>query len=146
MSEDKGVVKVFKEFREFIVRGNAIDLAVGVIFGAAFGKIIDSLVKDVIMPPIGMLAGKVDFTNLFVVLQEGKSAGPYSTLDAAQKAGAVTMNLGLFINVVVNFIIIAFALFMMVKAVNKMRKPVEAPAAGPTEVDLLTEIRDALKK
>lgn len=139
--------RMLKEFKEFIARGNVIDLAVGVVIGAAFGKIVDSLVKDVIMPPIGLLLGKVDFTNLYLVMKEGPTAGPYASLDAAQKAGAVTLNYGLFIQNIVSFVIVAFAIFLLVKAVNRMRRPAEAPAAPePTaEAKLLTEIRDLLK-
>lgn len=116
---------MLKEFREFAMKGNVIDLAIGVIIGAAFGKIVDSLVKDVIMPPIGKVLGGVDFTNLFVTL----GGGPYPSLKAAQDAGAATLNYGLFLNAVINFLIIAFALFMVVKAVNaaKRREAVAAP-------------------
>lgn len=128
------------EFKKFAVRGNVIDMAVGIIIGAAFGKIVDSLVKDVIMPPIGLLLGKVDFTNLFVVLKDGVAqAGPYVSLDAAQKAGAVTLNLGLFVNALISFTIVAFAVFILIKAINelqaKMLKQEEAEEAKkePTE-------------
>lgn len=103
------------------MRGNVIDMAVGIIIGAAFGKIVDSLVKDVIMPPIGLLLGKVDFTNLFVVLKEGVTAAPYASLDAAQKAGAVTLNVGLFVNALISFIIVAFAVFILIKAINELQ-------------------------
>ncbi|MCB5194809.1 large conductance mechanosensitive channel protein MscL [Deefgea salmonis] len=141
---------MFKEFREFAMRGNVIDLAIGVVIGAAFGKIVDSLVKDIIMPPLGFLMGKVDFTNLFVTLADGKVAGPYLTLKAAQDAGAVTMNLGLFFNSLLSFIIVAFAIFMLVKAINKMNRskpaPEATPAVTPEDIMLLREIRDALKK
>jgi large conductance mechanosensitive channel len=116
---------MLKEFREFAMKGNVVDLAVGVVIGAAFGKIVDSLVKDVIMPPIGRLLGGVDFSNLFVAL----SGGPFPTLKAAQDAGVATLNYGLFINAVINFLIIAFALFMVVKAINTMRR--EEAAAPP---------------
>ncbi|WP_348944695.1 large conductance mechanosensitive channel protein MscL [Chitinibacter sp. FCG-7] len=141
---------MFKEFREFAMRGNVIDLAVGVVIGAAFGKIVDSLVKDIIMPPLGFLIGKVDFTNMFVTLVEGtKVAGPYETLKAAQDAGAVTLNFGLFINSMISFTIVAFAIFLVVKAMNKMKRE-EAPAPvvveTPEEIALLREIRDSLKK
>lgn len=124
-----------------------VDLAVGIIVGAAFTSIVDSLVKDVIMPPISLLAGKVDFTNQFIVL---KGEGGYATLDAAKKAGAVTLNYGPFLNQLINFIIVAFAVFMLVKAVNRLRRqqpePVpEAPPAPTREELLLTEIRDVLK-
>ncbi|MGL6039957.1 MAG: large conductance mechanosensitive channel protein MscL [Deefgea sp.] len=140
---------MFKEFREFAMRGNVVDLAVGVVIGAAFGKIVDSLVKDVIMPPLGFLIGKVDFTNMFVTLADGKTAGPYNTLKVAQDAGAVTMNLGMFFNSLISFIIVAFAIFMVVKAMNKLNRKTETPAEAPVtpeEVVLLREIRDALKK
>ena len=141
---------MLKEFREFAVKGNVVDMAVGVIIGAAFGKIADSLVKDLIMPPIGMALGKVDFANLFVVLKPGTSAGPYLTVDAAQKAGAVTFNYGVFINTCLSFVIVAFTVFLLVRAINRLKreeaqKPAEPPAT-PEEVALLREIRDALKK
>ena len=103
---------MLKEFREFAVRGNVVDMAVGIIIGAAFGKIVESLVKDVIMPPIGLLLGKVDFANLFVVLKAGAQTGPYLSVEAAQKAGAVTFNYGLFINAIIAFVIVAFAVFL----------------------------------
>jgi len=141
---------VLKEFKEFAVRGNVVDMAVGIIIGAAFGKIVDSLVKDVIMPPIGLLLGKVDFANLFVVLKQGAQAGPYLSVEAAQKAGAVTFNYGVFVNTVISFVIVAFAVFLLVRAINEMRrkeeqKPAE-PAATPEEITLLREIRDAVRK
>src|ERR1700694_2931933 len=104
--------RMIKEFREFIMRGNVIDLAVGIIIGAAFGRIVDSLVKDLIMPPIGLLLGNVDFANMFVVLKQGVVPGPYLTVDAAQKAGAVTLNYGVFVNQLVAFVIVAFAVFL----------------------------------
>nr|WP_305066886.1 large conductance mechanosensitive channel protein MscL [Jeongeupia sp. HS-3] len=139
---------MFKEFKEFAMRGNVIDLAVGVIIGAAFGKVVDSLVKDVIMPPLGFLIGKVDFANLFLTLAQGKVPGPYATLDAAQKAGAVTLNLGVFINTMISFTIVAFAIFIVVKAMNKLKReePAAPAAATPEDVQLLREIRDLLKK
>ncbi|GHD58420.1 large conductance mechanosensitive channel protein MscL [Jeongeupia chitinilytica] len=139
---------MFKEFKEFAMRGNVIDLAVGVVIGAAFGKIVDSLVKDVIMPPLGFLIGKVDFANLFLTLSDGKIPGPYASLDAAQKAGAVTLNFGVFINTMISFIIVAFAIFLVVKAMNKLKReePAAAPAPTPEDVQLLREIRDLLKK
>ena len=138
---------VLQEFREFAVRGNVVDLAVGVVIGAAFGKIVDSLVKDVIMPPVGLALGKTDFTNLFVVLKAGAAPGPYPTLDAAQKAGAVTLNFGLFLNTIVSFVIVAFAIFLLIKAINALKRKQEAAAKEPPEeVKLLREIRDALKK
>lgn len=109
------------EFKKFAMRGNVIDMAVGIIIGAAFGKIVDSLVKDIIMPPIGLLLGKVDFTNLFVVLKSGMPAAPYVSLDAAQKAGAVTLNVGVFINALISFLIVAFAVFILIKAINELQ-------------------------
>jgi large conductance mechanosensitive channel len=139
---------LIREFREFAIRGNVVDLAVGVVIGAAFGKIVESLVKDVIMPPIGLALGRVDFSNLFLVLKDGMPTGPYGTVDAAQKAGAVTLNLGLFINTLIAFMIIAFAIFMLVKLVQRLRRKheQEAPKEPTEEVLLLREIRDALKR
>jgi large conductance mechanosensitive channel len=141
---------MLREFREFAMRGNVVDMAVGIIIGAAFGKIVDSLVKDVIMPPIGVLLGKVDFSNLFFVLKQGTTAGPYLTVEAAQKAGAVTFNYGMFINTLISFVIVAFAVFLLIRAINRLRRKEEekpaAPPAPPEEVALLREIRDALKK
>jgi len=138
---------MLKEFRDFAVRGNVVDMAVGIIIGAAFGKIVDSLVKDVIMPPIGLLLGKVDFSNLFVVLREGAAAGPYVSVEAAQKAGAVTFNYGVFVNTVISFTIVAFAVFLLIRAINRLKRQEEKKAAPtPEEVVLLREIRDSLKK
>jgi len=141
---------MLKEFREFAMRGNVVDMAVGIIIGAAFGKIVESLVKDVIMPPIGLLLGKVDFSNLFLVMKEGAAPGPYLSVDAAQKAGAVTFNYGMFINTCISFIIVAFAVFLLIRAINRLKRKAEetppAPAATPEDVLLLREIRDALKK
>lgn len=141
---------MLKEFKEFAMRGNVVDLAVGIIIGGAFGKIVDSLVKDVIMPPIGMVLGNVDFSNMFLVLKEGsKAAGPYETLKAAQDAGAVSINFGLFFNVVISFLIVAFAVFLLIKGINRMKREEAAapaePAPTPEEVVLLREIRDSLK-
>lgn len=130
---------MWKEFKEFIMRGNALDLAIGIVIGAAFGAIVNSLVKDIIMPPIGLALGKVDFTNLFWVISSGdKIPGPYATLVDAQAAGAVTFNYGLFINTLVSFIIVAFAVFLVVKGINKLRRAAErkkevAPAAPTTK-------------
>jgi large conductance mechanosensitive channel len=121
---------MFKEFKEFAMRGNVVDMAVGIIIGAAFGTIVKSLVSDVIMPPIGLLLGNVDFANLFVVLKAGTTAGPYASLADAQAAGAVTINYGFFINTIISFLIVAFAVFMMIKQMNRMKK--EAPAAAPS--------------
>lgn len=124
---------MIKEFKKFIMRGNVIDMAVGIIIGAAFGKIVDSLVKDVLMPPLGLLIGKVDFSSLFVTLRAGaKNPGPYESLPAANAAGAITLNFGLFINNIVSFLIIAVAVFMLVKFVNKLsEKDTPAPEVKP---------------
>ena len=120
--------KMIQEFKEFAMRGNVVDMAVGIIIGAAFGGIVQSLVNDVIMPPIGLLLGRVDFSNLFFVLKEGATAGPYPSLVSAQDAGAVTMNIGVFINTVINFLIVAFAVFFLVRGINTLkRKEEEAP-------------------
>jgi large conductance mechanosensitive channel len=141
---------MLKEFKEFAVKGNVLDMAVGIIIGAAFGTVVKSLVADVIMPPIGLLLGGVDFTNIFVTVQAGSVPGPYETLAAAQEAGAVTVNIGVFANEVVSFTIVAFAVFMLVKSFNKLKAEEEAapPAAPPepsAEEKLLGEIRDLLK-
>lgn len=112
---------ILKEFRKFAMRGNVLDMAVGIIIGAAFGKIVDSLVRDVIMPPLGILLGKVNFANLFIVLKNGELPPPYISIDAARKAGAVTMNIGDFLNTVVSFVIVAFAVFILVKTVNTLK-------------------------
>jgi large conductance mechanosensitive channel len=123
-------MNIAKEFREFILRGSVIDMSVGIIVGAAFTKLVDSFVNDILMPPIGMLLGRVDFSNLFLTLKDGSSPGPYHTLELAQKAGAVTVNLGLFINVLISLVIVGAAVFMLVKALNRMRRP--APEAAPS--------------
>ena len=140
---------MLKEFRDFAIRGNVIDLAIGVIIGAAFGAIVSSLVDDVFMPLIGLVLNGIDFTNLFVVLSNPKNV-PVTSLAAAKDAGVATLNIGLFINAVVKFVIIAFVLFLVVKAVNSMKEKQEAaPAAPPPpteEVVLLTQIRDSLRK
>jgi len=122
---------VLKEFKEFAMRGNVVDMAVGIIIGAAFGTIVKSLVSDVIMPPIGLLLGNVDFSNLFVVLKQGAAAGPYASLAEAQAAGAVSINYGAFINTLVSFIIVAFAVFLVIRGINKMKRQKEEPAAEP---------------
>ena len=123
---------MLKEFKEFALKGNVVDMAVGIIIGAAFGTIITSLVNDIIMPPIGMLLGGVDFSNIFLLLKNGAPAGPYASLADAQAAGAVTMNFGLFINTLISFLIVAFAIFMLIRMINQMRREEEAPAAEPT--------------
>ena len=139
---------MLEEFKKFAMRGNVVDMAVGIIIGAAFGKIVDSLVKDLIMPPIGLVLGKVDFSNLFVVFREGAAAGPYISVEAAQKAGAVTFNYGLFINTVISFLIVAFAVFLLIRAMNRVKaaEPPPAPPATPEDIVLLREIRDALRR
>jgi large conductance mechanosensitive channel len=126
---------MFKEFKEFAVKGNVMDMAVGIIIGSAFGTIVSSLVKDVLMPPLGLLLGGVDFTNIFAVLKEGKAAGPYATLADAQAAGAVTINAGVFLNAVVSFLIVAFAVFLMVRALNRLRRAEAAPPPAPSTKD-----------
>ena len=126
---------MFKEFKEFAMKGNVLDMAIGIVIGGAFGTIIKSLVSDVIMPPIGLLLGGVDFSNLFSVMKVGDPAGPYAALADAQAAGAVTVNYGLFINNIISFLIVAFAVFMLVKVVNNMRREEEAPPAEPTTKD-----------
>ena len=136
---------MLKEFKEFAVRGNVIDLAVGIIIGAAFTTVVNSLVKDIIMPPIGYIMNGIDFSNFFFVLK----GDAYPSLKAAQDAGAVTVNYGVFINACINFLIVAFAVFILVKQVNRFRKqeaaaPAEPPAPTTSE-KLLMEIRDALK-
>jgi large conductance mechanosensitive channel len=136
---------MLKEFKEFALRGNVVDMAVGIIIGAAFGKIVTSLVNDVVMPPLGLLTGKVDFSQLYWNL----TAADYPSLTAAQAAGAATVNYGLFINAVLNFIIVALAVFLLVRAMNRLQrkaeeKPQESPKAS-AEVQLLSEIRDVLK-
>jgi large conductance mechanosensitive channel len=123
---------MIKEFREFALRGSVLDMAVGIIIGAAFGAIISSLVSDVLMPPIGLLLGRVDFSNLYIVLTAGKVAGPYASLAAAQQAGAVSLNYGLFINKVISFLIVAFALFLVIRSMNKMKRKAEAVPVEPT--------------
>ena len=140
-------MSLYSEFKTFAMRGNAIDLAVGVVVGAAFTSIVNSLVKDIINPPLGLLLGGIDFSNFFVVL---RGTGTYPTLKAAQDAGAVVLSYGLFVNAIINFIIVAFAIFMIVRQINRMTAPkvVEAPAEPPPPADviLLREIRDLLAR
>jgi large conductance mechanosensitive channel len=126
---------MLKEFREFALRGNVMDMAIGIVIGAAFGTIISSLVADVIMPPIGLLLGGVDFSNLFILLKAGAPAGPYASLADAQTAGAVTINYGIFINAIISFLIIALAIFLIVRLINKLKREEEAPPAEPTTKD-----------
>ncbi len=136
---------MLKEFKEFAIKGNVIDMAVGIIIGAAFGKIVNSIVNDVIMPPIGLLMGKVDFASLFINM----SGQPAASLADAKKAGLATLNYGVFLNTIIEFIIVAFCVFLLVKQINRLKKEAPpAPAAPPepsAEVKLLTEIRDSLK-
>src|SRR6266851_5297634 len=137
---------MWREFRDFAMRGNVIDLAVGIIIGAAFTTIVNSLVNDLIMPPLGLLIGGVDFTNFFVTLK----GGSYPTIEAAKTAGAVTMNYGLFINAVIRFVIVAFAIFILVKQINRLKAEEPAaepapPSEPPRQEVLLAEIRDLLK-
>ena len=135
------------EFKEFAMKGNVVDLAVGVIIGAAFGKIVDSIVKDLIMPVVGKVLGGLDFSNYFIKLSEGPAGIP-QTYEALTKAGVPVFAYGNFITVAINFIILAFIIFMMVKQINRLKKeaPPPAPAAAPEDVVLLREIRDALRK
>lgn len=126
---------MLEEFKKFAVKGNVVDMAVGIIIGAAFGAIVGSLVSDVLMPPIGLLLGNVDFSNLFMVLKEGKTLAPYATVAAAKEAGAVTLNYGMFVNTIVNFLIIASAIFFVVRGINNLKKKEEAPPAVPTTKD-----------
>ncbi len=123
---------MLKEFKEFAMRGNVIDMAVGIIIGAAFGGIVNSLVSDVIMPPIGLILGNIDFSNFFLVLKEGKVAGPYDSVAAAKAAGAVSLNYGVFVNTIVSFLIVAFSVFLLVRSINKLRRKEEAPPVVPT--------------
>lgn len=123
---------MFKDFKEFAMRGNVVDMAVGIILGAAFGTIVKSLVDDVMMPVLGLMVKGVDFSNLFVLLRAGQPAGPYTTLAAAQSAGAVTLNAGVFMNAVISFVLVAFAVFLMVRGMNKMHKKQAAPAVPTT--------------
>lgn len=134
---------MLNEFKQFIARGNVLDLAVGIIMGAAFTSIVNSLVKDIIMPPIGKITGGLDFSNIYINLSEGT----YATLKAAQDAGAATVNVGLFLNQVLNFMIVAFAVFMIVRQANRFKKQEDAkPVELTASEKLLTEIRDLLKK
>lgn len=146
------MAKLISEFKEFIIKGNAVDLAVGIIIGGAFGAVVQSLVKDVIMPPIGLLMGGVDFSDVKIKLADGHKAGevnPITHLTLTKDMEPVTINIGLFINTLISLVIIGFAVFMVVKVVNTLRrekpKPDAAPPAPPEDIRLLTEIRDALK-
>lgn len=123
---------MLEEFREFALRGNVVDMAVGIIIGAAFNSIVRSLVDDVLMPPIGWLLGGVDFSNLFILLKGGAPAPPYASLSDAQAAGAVTINYGVFINSVISFLIVAFATFLLIRSINRLQREEEAPPPEPT--------------
>jgi large conductance mechanosensitive channel len=142
---------MLNEFKEFAAKGNMLDMAVGIVIGAAFATIIGSLVNDIIMPPIGLALGGVDFSEFFRVLKAGDPAGPYATLAAAQEAGAVTLNWGIFVNSLITFLIVAFALFMVIKGFNRMKREEEetpepeAPPEPSAEETLLAEIRDILR-
>jgi large conductance mechanosensitive channel len=127
--------KMFKEFREFALKGNVVDMAVGIIIGAAFTSVVNSLVADIIMPPIGLMLGNVDFTNLFLVLKEGRFPAPYNSLAAAKASGAVTFNYGVFINSVISFLIVSFAVFVLVRNINRLKREETAPSAAPTTKD-----------
>ena len=133
---------MIKEFKDFISKGNVLDLAVGVISGAAFGKIVASFTSDVLMPPVGLLLGKVDFSNLFINL----SGKPAETLAAARAAGLPTLNYGIFFNAIIDFLIVGFVIFLVVKQANRFKAPAPAPAGPTKDQELLTEIRDLLKK
>ena len=122
---------MLKDFKEFVMRGNVVDMAVGIVIGAAFGAIVTSFVADVIMPPIGLLLGNVDISGLFAVLKEGKVPGPYETLAAAKAAGAVTLNYGVFFNTIMSFLIVAFSVFLVIRNVNRLKRKEEAPAPAP---------------
>jgi len=141
---------MLKEFKEFAMKGNFVDMAVGIVIGAAFGTIVKSFVDDIIMPIVGVFTGGVDFSNMFAVIKDGSEGATYATLEAAKEAGAVTINYGLFINAMVTFVIVAFALFMVIKGMNAAKKAEEEAPAEPAEpsdeAKLLAEIRDALAK
>jgi large conductance mechanosensitive channel len=124
-----------KEFKEFAMRGNVVDMAVGIVIGASFSTIVNSFVADIIMPPIGIFLGNVDFSSLFVVLKDGKMPGPYDSLVAAKAAGAVTLNYGVFINTILSFLIVAFAVFLLIRYINRLKRKEEAPAAEPATKD-----------
>jgi len=139
---------MFREFKEFALKGNLVDIAIGLTMGVAFGALVGSFVADIFSPPLGLLLGGADFANMFVVLREGtKAAGPYASVAAAKEAGAVILTYGVFINALINFLIVAFVMFLIVKAMNKLKTPAAVAPAGPTpDQQLLTEIRDLLKR
>jgi large conductance mechanosensitive channel len=123
---------MLKDFKEFIMRGNVVDMAVGIVIGASFGAIVSSFVADIIMPPIGILLGNVDFSNLFTVIKEGTAPGPYATHAAAKAAGAVTINYGTFFNTIISFLIVAFSIFLLIRNINSMKRKEEAPPPAPS--------------
>jgi large conductance mechanosensitive channel len=138
---------MLKEFKEFAMKGNLVDMAVGLTLGVAFGALAASFVADIFSPPLGLLLGGADFSAMFAVLREGAIPGPYASIEAATEAGAVTLNYGRFINAAINFLLIASAMFIVVKAMNRLRRKEPAPPPGPTpDQQLLMEIRDALKR
>lgn len=138
---------MIKQFKEFIIRGNVVDMSVGIIVGAAFGGLVQSLVKDILMPPLGLLTGGVDFTNKFAVLKSGKDGlTQFATLAEAAKSGAVTLNYGVFLTLLLNLLIVGFAVFALVRGIQRLKKPAPPPAAPTKEQELLTEIRDLMKK
>lgn len=126
---------MLEEFKKFAMRGNVVDMAVGIVIGTAFGAIVRSLVDDVIMPPVGLLMGNADFTDMFLILRQGQPPAPYDTLAAAQEAGAVTINYGLFVNSIITFLIVAFAMFIVIRNINRLQREEEEPAAEPTTRD-----------
>ena len=123
---------MLKEFKEFAMRGNVVDMAVGIIIGAAFGTIVKSLVADILMPPIGILLGNVDFSNLFFIIKEGTTSGPFNTLAEAKESGAVVISWGVFVNTIISFLIVAFAVFIVIRNLNKLKKQEEKPPSEPT--------------
>ena len=140
-------MKFLEEFKAFLLRGNVIDLAIGMVVGTAFSNMVKSLVDNIIMPPIGLLIGGVDFSNLFITLRQGsKAPGPYETLGAAQAAGAVTLNIGLFVNTLISLVIIGFAIFMLVKAINKLHKAPTPKATTKQCPECCTQIPFAAKR
>ena len=135
------------EFKKFVLGGNMVDMAVGIVIGAAFGTIVASLVEDILLPPIGLLLGGVDFSAIFTVLKEGSTSAPYASLEAAKSAGAITINWGNFLNTLISFLIVSAAIFVVIKLLNKVRKQQEeAPQAPEPSVVLLSEIRDLLER
>lgn len=126
------IKNMINEFKTFVMRGNVIDMAVGIIIGGAFTKIVNSMVADIMMPPLGLLMGKVDFSNWFVVLKQGAQEGPYASLAAAQAAGATTLNVGTFLNAIISFVIVALCIFLLIKVINRLNAPKEAAPVAPT--------------